>query len=166
MKRVGAVVSFMLLVCGWVLAADQIRVKIGTLETTATEFRIHAERPNGAAQSTARGTDKRHEHQPLSILKYSDIASAKLYEAAASGEHFKTVVLEVSRAGDAKPYLVITMRDVVITSVQRRSTGDANPKPMEEITFDYGDIKREYAPENRAQPRRDTAPSPTMKTPK
>jgi type VI secretion system secreted protein Hcp len=84
----------------------------------------------------------------LTITKHQDKSSPKLLEAAASGKHFPNVELHVSkrtpdRSGQA--YLVVTMRDVLISSA--RPSGGGGELPTESITFNFGAIEWKYTPQ-------------------
>jgi type VI secretion system secreted protein Hcp len=73
----------------------------------------------------------------LTITKPVDSSSPELARAAASGRKFErmTVTLPPSRAGGK--YLTVTLRDVVISSVQQSGSGDT---PTESVAFAYGRV--------------------------
>lgn len=93
-----------------------------------------AGRPAVSAEPAASGAALgKRMHQPFVITKEMDSASPKLYQAVATGEHFKEVDVDlVSTGGHFKLY------DVLITSA-RRSAGE---RPLETITFQYAKIER------------------------
>jgi type VI secretion system secreted protein Hcp len=73
----------------------------------------------------------------LTITKPVDSSSPELARAAASGRKFErmTVTLPATRPGGK--YLTVTLRDVVISSVQHSSSGDT---PTESVAFAYGRV--------------------------
>ena len=86
--------------------------------------------PEPAASGAAIG---KRMHQPFVITKEMDSASPKLYQAVATGEHFKEVDVDlVSTGGHFKLY------DVLITSARK----SASERPLETITFQYAKIER------------------------
>jgi type VI secretion system secreted protein Hcp len=57
------------------------------------------------------------EHQDLVITKYVDRASPLIYKLTCKGEHLKSAVLTVRKAGgDALEYLIMKLEDIMITS--------------------------------------------------
>jgi type VI secretion system secreted protein Hcp len=73
----------------------------------------------------------------LTITKPVDSSSPELARAAASGRKFErmTVTLPPSRAGGK--YMTVTLRDVVISSVQQSGSGDT---PTESVAFAYARV--------------------------
>jgi type VI secretion system secreted protein Hcp len=88
-------------------------------------------------------------HQEFVITKNVDIASPLLYQACATGKHFPSVVIEVSRATGKAPvkYMTITMKDVFVSTAALSAPG-TNDSPIETISLDYGSIQWAYAPQN------------------
>lgn len=77
-------------------------------------------------------------HEPLSILKYIDKASPKLYAALCTGEHLSEVVLKfyrIDRFGGEEHYYTITLEDAIIVERKR-----AFPN-VESVSFVYSRIR-------------------------
>ena len=89
-----------------------------------------------------KGTVRVHE---MHITKYVDKASAKLFQAAFRGDHFKEATLTFRKAGgQQEEFLVIRLSNVWVTSVQHPGTGaETQAQPMETVTlaFDQFEIK-------------------------
>lgn len=84
------------------------------------------------------------EFHDISIVKYVDKATAKLFEACAAGTHFGKATLTVRKAGD-KPleYLKIEMQDLMISS-QTINGASGNDQVVESITMNAAVIKQNY----------------------
>ena len=84
------------------------------------------------------------EFHDISIVKYVDKATAKLFEACAAGTHFSKATLTVRKAGD-KPleYLKIEMQDLMISS-QTINGASGNDQVVESITMNAAVIKQNY----------------------
>ena len=100
----------------------------------------------GTASSTGTFSGQRTDMTALTVVKQLDKASPKLAQGCASGEHYATAVLTLSRAGgDKQPYMKYKLSDVLIESVRTggASAGDGGV-PAEEIGLRYGKIELEY----------------------
>ncbi len=82
--------------------------------------------------------------QDLSMTKYVCKASPELIKRTCNGKHIPTVVLTVRKAGE-KPleYLVITLTDVLITSVSTGGSGGED-RLVENVTLNFAKVKVEY----------------------
>ena len=79
----------------------------------------------------------------LVVAKYWDASSPKLMQALASGQVVPQAVLTVrSEEGQRVRYLVITMTEVMVTSVSTGSSGSV--RPTESITLNFTKIEFEY----------------------
>jgi type VI secretion system secreted protein Hcp len=76
----------------------------------------------------------------ISITKYIDKASPKLFQAASVGTHIPKVTIELVKA--EKVYLQYTLTNTFITSVQLGGGGGSAPR--ETVTFTYGSLKIQY----------------------
>jgi type VI secretion system secreted protein Hcp len=78
----------------------------------------------------------------LSIMKYLDKATPKLFQAMTKGTHLATGTLSGVKSGaDGKPFLKIDFKELFITSIQ---TSGSSEVPMESVSFSYNEIKIEY----------------------
>ena len=84
---------------------------------------------------------------PFTFVHRYDRASPVLARSCATGEHFKDARLSARTSGKGQgDYLVITMEEVVITSVQVSASqgGDV----VETVECAYGDIEFSYSPQD------------------
>ena len=76
--------------------------------------------------------------------KKSDKATARLAQAVAMGDHFKSAIITVRKAGGSQQeYLTITLSDVFISSYQAGGSGNGQ-LPMEQLSLNYSKILQEY----------------------
>ena len=81
--------------------------------------------------------------QDLTISKYIDKSSPKIFEALATGKHLPEIKLVLRSGSSQVEYLTWTLKDVVITNY---STGgnSGEDRPMESISFNFAQIKMSY----------------------
>jgi type VI secretion system secreted protein Hcp len=83
--------------------------------------------------------------QDFHITKKVDKASPKLMLACADGEHLKQAVITCRKAGkDQQEFLKITLSDVLVSSYQMGGTPTGSSIPMEQVSFNYSKIEKEY----------------------
>lgn len=88
------------------------------------------------------GKGKADPHQ-FTFLHGYDKASPVLSKKCAQGVHFPTAVLTARKPGEGqKDFLVVTMKEVYITSVQ--PTGSSSGDITEAVTMSYGSIDFSY----------------------
>lgn len=115
------------------------------------DFRYMLEQPiSSTASSSGGATAGGAKCVDLYINKYIDKASPKIFEACASGQHFKNMVIDINRAGGSQQrYLQIKLEEVIISSVTGNGThfGDI---PTESIMLNYGRISFNYVQQKRS----------------
>lgn len=79
----------------------------------------------------------------FTIKRTIDKASPVFFKNCASGAHYKTVVLQMRRAGATTPFLTYTFDTVFTTKINWSGPGDEGP--TEAITFVYGKLAVAYA---------------------
>ena len=82
--------------------------------------------------------------EDVSVTKYIDKATPKLFESLATGKHIAEVKIVVrSSGGNPVEYLKYTLRDVMISSY---STGGSSSedRPTETISLNFAQIKMSY----------------------
>jgi type VI secretion system secreted protein Hcp len=85
--------------------------------------------------------------QDIHFTMHVNKASPKLMQAAATGEHIKSVDLTVRKAGGTQmDYYTIHLEDILVSSYS--SSGSSGELPMEEISFNYQKIEFQYIPTN------------------
>jgi len=79
----------------------------------------------------------------LSIMKYYDKASTKIFKAMCQGTHIKTGTLTAVKAGgEGKPFMKIDFKELFVTSQQISASSEV---PTESVSFSYNQIKTEYS---------------------
>lgn len=82
----------------------------------------------------------------LNLSHHIDRASPLLMKACATGQHIPTATLTVRKAGKGKQeYLVVTMTDVIVTSVA--SSGVADGPTAESVALRFAKVDLEYKPQ-------------------
>ena len=81
----------------------------------------------------------------LTVVKRIDASSPRLFQAAATGERFRSARLAVRRPGGRAPFdsLDYCMEEVSLTSY-RPSGGPGDALPTEEVAFRYGTFSQQY----------------------
>lgn len=77
----------------------------------------------------------------IRVVKQVDASSPRLFLTVAEGSHWKTVRIEL--AGGRH---VLTLTDVIFTSVKPSQAGAPNDELLEEVSLDYGKIEIEDKP--------------------
>jgi type VI secretion system secreted protein Hcp len=102
--------------------------------------------PVSVASGTGGRTAQRVSMADFSIDKVLDKSSPHLAQACCDGRHIKEVKVELCEAsGDKHTFMVYTMENVIVASVQPRGS-QGGDKPVEHVTFNFGKIKWEYTP--------------------
>lgn len=107
----------------------------GAIEVLSWSFGITALKRNAACS------------QELHITKFVDAATPKLMTGVALGKIHPTAVLTVRRTGtDPEDYLIVTMKEVLVTSVQpgASSGGEA----LESVSLAYSSADIVYKPQD------------------
>jgi type VI secretion system Hcp family effector len=78
---------------------------------------------------------------PLTFTHLVDKSSGPMFKALTGGTHFDEATLSAVKAGSTKPYLVVDLKKVFISSLQFSATDDL---PLETVTLTYGFITIEY----------------------
>ncbi|MCU1232313.1 MAG: hypothetical protein JWP63_280 [Candidatus Solibacter sp.] len=74
-----------------------------------------------------------------------DKASPKLMLACCTGDHIKSAIFTVRKAGGTQlEYVVMTLSDVLVSSVQISGHGDNNTRPMEQFSLNFSKIQYDY----------------------
>jgi type VI secretion system secreted protein Hcp len=87
--------------------------------------------------------------QDLSFTHYVDTSSPPMIAACCHGTHYEEAILTLRKAGgEALPYLVITLTDLIITSV---STGGSSGEDLqtENVTLNFSKFKYSYQPQDK-----------------
>jgi type VI secretion system secreted protein Hcp len=86
--------------------------------------------------------------QDLSVTKWVDKCSPILMMACSRGDQYKDAKLVVRKAGGKKPleYIIITMKDVIITSVSTGGSGGED-RLTENVTLNFREVHFDYQPQ-------------------
>jgi len=101
---------------------------------------------SNAVQSTRTGigAGKSSPADLLSVTKYIDKSTPKLFEALATGKHIDEATLVVRKSGGTPvEYLKYTLQDVMVSSYSTTGSGSED-RPTESISFNYGRIEVQY----------------------
>jgi len=86
--------------------------------------------------------------QDLHFVSRISKASPKLMLACASGKHIKDAILTARKAGKAaQEFLVIKLRDVLVSSYQTGGSHESDSLPLEQVAFNFAQIELEYRPQ-------------------
>ena len=85
--------------------------------------------------------------QDISVTKWVDKSSHALLKAVSVGQHIKSALLTVRKAGE-KPleYIKLTMKDCLISSVSTGGSGGED-RLTENITINFANFAYEYTPQ-------------------
>jgi type VI secretion system secreted protein Hcp len=80
----------------------------------------------------------------FTAMKRTDKSTPRLAQAVATGDHFKSAIITVRKAGGTQhEYLTITLNEVFISSYQAGGSGSGS-LPMESISLNYAKMVQEY----------------------
>ncbi len=122
-------------------------------------FSHDVSQPAGSSTSRVGGrTGARVDVRDFHVTKVVDKSSTLLHLYCCNGKHIPQIVVELCEASEKKHcYLRVTMKEVIVSSV--KASGVANEqifvRPVEEVTFNFGQIQWEYTPKDhmgKAQP--------------
>jgi len=111
------------------------------------DFSFGVENPTTIGSATGGAGAGKATFGELTIKKTSDRASPSFFKSCVTGAHYKTVTLEMRKAGgDAmpagKPFQRFSFGTVFTTKIDWSGPGDEGPE--ESITFVYGSLRVEY----------------------
>ncbi len=113
-------------------------------EIQAISYESQVKNPSSVGTGGGGGTG-RSVHDDFVITKNVDKASPKLFETCATGKPVGTVKFTGRKAGgDQQEFLIVTMSDVLISSVRPSLMGRGEHLPQEQVSFNYSKIEWEY----------------------
>jgi type VI secretion system secreted protein Hcp len=88
--------------------------------------------------------------QDVAITKYVDKSTPILMKQCCSGNHFKEAKLTLRKAGgkEAVEYLVLTMKEIIISSVTAAGTDHEKERVKETITLNFAEFEVNYTPQD------------------
>ena len=103
---------------------------------------------SGSMHTAGGGGSGKVSVQDLSFVHHIDKASPVLQQKCCLGEHFGEAVLTVRKAGGSQiEYLIITMKNVLVTSI---STGGSGGQDLldETVSLNFEEYNISYTPQN------------------
>jgi len=98
-----------------------------------------------SVQGTGGSGSGRANLHPISVTKYMDKSSSKIWKAMITGQHIDTGTLSLVKAGGdstmSKPFFTIELKEVFVTDYSASASSEV---PTESISFSYNEIKEEY----------------------
>jgi type VI secretion system secreted protein Hcp len=137
--------------------ASSIFARIGTIKGESRDARHKDEievlswtwglsQSGGGGQGGGAGVGKVSFHD-FTFTHRVDKASPSLMKACATGTHVKDATITVRKAGKGQlEYLVITMNDVLVTSVST-SVGSDGDSTLESVGLSFAKVDLEYKPQ-------------------
>lgn len=99
---------------------------------------------SGSFHTGGGGGSGKANFQDISVTKWIDKSSAILMLYCANGDHFAKATLTVRKSGKTPlEYLVIKMKDVLVTSVSTGGSGGED-KLTENVSLNFREVKVEY----------------------
>ena len=113
-------------------------------------FSFGVENPTTIGSATGGAGAGKIKFNEFTIKKTSDSASPFFFLNAATGAHYKTVTIQMRKAGGdpqsaGKPFLIYKFGTVFTTKIDWSGPGDEGPE--ESITFVYGQFVVQYQPQ-------------------
>ena len=103
---------------------------------------------SGTTHTGAGGGAGKASVQDLSFTKYIDSETNALMLACCKGTHYDDATLIVRKAGGTPvEYVVITMNEVLVTSVSTGGSGGED-RLTENVTLNFAKVKLEYQPQD------------------
>jgi type VI secretion system secreted protein Hcp len=113
----------------------------GEIELESYSWGVH--NASSALQGGGAGAGK-SVPMDFTFTKKNDKSSPRLAQAVAMGDHFKTAIVTVRKAGgQQQEYLVFTLNDVFISSFQTSGSGNG-ALPMESFSLNFSKMVQEY----------------------
>ncbi|MEO1528507.1 MAG: type VI secretion system tube protein Hcp [Planctomycetota bacterium] len=104
---------------------------------------------SGSFHTGAGGGAGKASFQDISVTKWVDCASPILMIYCANGDHFSSAKLTVRKAGkNPLEYLVIDMKDVLVTSVSTGGSGGED-RLTENVGLNFRSVKVSYKTQNK-----------------
>lgn len=100
---------------------------------------------SGTISSAGSISASKADFSDISFMHYYDLASPKLFEACATGQHIPSVTLTCHRAtGNKEKYLEYKLTDVLVSSVQTSGAAGGEDVPTESVSLAFGKIEITY----------------------
>ncbi len=86
--------------------------------------------------------------QDFSFTTQVSKASPRLFLACATGQHIKTALLTIRRAGrEQAEFLKVTMSDVLVSSYKQDGSSEGDEVPTDQVSMNFSKIQVSYSPQ-------------------
>ena len=107
---------------------------------------------SGSAASGGGGGAGKVTFQDFHFVNRLQKSSPKLFLACASGQHFKSAILTVRKAGgegQQQDYYKVTLDEIIVSSFNQTGEPDGDQSvPLEQVSINFSKITVEYKPQN------------------
>jgi type VI secretion system secreted protein Hcp len=83
----------------------------------------------------------------FNIMKRTDVASTKLFEACCLGSHIDTMKVSMRKqtgVGGQEAFLIYDFTEVLVESIQWSGSSGGDDTPTESVSFAFGKVQVEY----------------------
>lgn len=118
-------------------------------EIQIESFSWGASNSGSAAHGGGGGGAGKASFQDFSFTTRVSKASPRLFLACASGEHIKSALLTVRKAGgEQQDFLKVTMSDLLVSSYKAEGASGADaPVPVDQVSLNFAKIQVSYSPQ-------------------
>lgn len=128
------------------------------------DFSFGAENPTTIGSATGGAGAGKVKFNEFTIKKMPDTASPVLQRALATGRPFRTVKIQMRKAGgDFNQFMDYNFSNVFVSKVNWSGPGDEGPE--ESITFVYGKLETRYMPQQPVERPSLNSPAPSVPPP-
>ena len=107
---------------------------------------------NAAAVAGGGTTAGKASFSDLSVTIALEKASVELLRACATGTHIKKGTLYIRKPGaDQQDYYVVTLTDVLVSSIRQQGGGSGTDKPMESLSLNFTKIEWTFIAADRSE---------------
>jgi len=99
----------------------------------------------GSFSSTSGGGSGKVSFQDLHFTSRVNVASPNLMVACATGQHIKSAILTVRKAGkEQQEYYTVKLSDMLVSSYQSGGAEGSNALPVDQFSINFAKIEFEY----------------------
>jgi type VI secretion system secreted protein Hcp len=99
----------------------------------------------GSFSSTSGGGSGKVSFQDLHFTSRVNVASPNLMVACATGQHIKSAILTVRKAGkEQQEYYSVKLSDMLVSSYQSGGAEGSNALPVDQFSINFAKIEFEY----------------------
>jgi type VI secretion system secreted protein Hcp len=99
----------------------------------------------GSFASASGGGSGKVSFQDLHFTSRVSVASPNLMVACATGQHIKSAILTVRKAGkEQQEYYIVKLSDTLVSSYQSGGSEGSNALPVDQFSINYAKIEFEY----------------------